>query len=85
MGQNAVVIGKSRMVGTPMAAMLSSGGATVTQCDVHTDRTTLERKVCAANTVDYFGGWGFMLTNERLRSALVLRGRAAAPKVVRAL
>ena len=46
-GQNAVVIGKSRMVGTPMAAMLSSGGATVTQCDVHTERTTLERKVSA--------------------------------------
>lgn len=44
-GQTAVVIGKSRMVGTPMAAMLSSGGATVTQCDVHTERTTLERKV----------------------------------------
>ena len=44
-GQTAVVIGKSRMVGTPMAAMLSSGGATVTQCDVHTEKTTLERKV----------------------------------------
>lgn len=44
-GQNAVVVGKSRMVGTPMAAMLSNGGATVTQCDVHTNRTTLERKV----------------------------------------
>ena len=44
-GQNAVVIGKSRMVGTPMATMLSNGGATVTQCDIHTDRTTLERTV----------------------------------------
>lgn len=44
-GQTAVVIGKSRMVGAPTAAMLSSGGATVTMCDVHTERTTLERKV----------------------------------------
>ena len=44
-GQTAVVIGKSRMVGIPMAAMLNNGGATVTQCDVHTERTILERKV----------------------------------------
>ena len=47
-GQTAVVIGKSRMVGAPMAAMLSSGGATVTMCDVHTEKTTLERKVTVA-------------------------------------
>lgn len=44
-GKAVVVIGKSRMVGTPIAAMLNDGGATVTHCDIHTDKATLERKV----------------------------------------
>lgn len=51
-GKSAVVVGKSRMVGMPTAAMLSSGGATVTSCDVHTDPTTLERKASLV-----FSGW----------------------------
>lgn len=51
-GKTAVVVGKSRMVGTPMAALLNRGGATVTHCDVHTDRATLERKVRTEDTLN---------------------------------
>lgn len=43
-GKAVIFVGKSRMVGMPTAAMLSSGGVTVTWCDVHTDATTLKRK-----------------------------------------
>lgn len=62
-GKTAVVIGKSRMVGTPMAAMLSSGGATVTSCDMHTDKTTLERKVRMLFVFVFFLGSFLVSTN----------------------
>lgn len=71
-GQNAVVIGKSRMVGTPMAAMLSSGGATVTQCDVHTDRTTLERKVRNADIVVSAAGRAGLVKGHWIRPGAVV-------------
>ncbi|CAM9684180.1 unnamed protein product [Ascophyllum nodosum] len=71
-GQNAVVIGKSRMVGTPMATMLSNGGATVTQCDIHTDRTTLERKVRNADIVVAAAGKAGLVRGHWIRPGAVV-------------
>eukprot|EP00904_Undaria_pinnatifida_P013583 jgi/Undpi1/9355/HiC_scaffold_26.g11813.m1 len=71
-GQTAVVIGKSRMVGAPMAAMLSSGGATVTMCDVHTEKTTLELKVRNADIVVSAAGRAGLVRGHWIRPGAVV-------------
>ena len=48
---SAVVIGRSNIVGRPMAALLTNANMTVTQCHSHTDRTTLEDAISKAKVI----------------------------------
>eukprot|EP00903_Cladosiphon_okamuranus_P006434 g6295.t1 len=71
-GKTAVVVGKSRMVGTPIAGLLNRGGATVTHCDVHTERTILKRKIRNADIVVSAAGRAGLVKGHWIRPGAVV-------------
>lgn len=69
-GTNAVVLGRSDIVGSPVAAMLRKRDATVTQC--HSRTTNLEQ------IVSYFSMMG--PDSDSCRSPLILRCNVLGPR-----
>ena len=50
-GRNAVIIGRSKIVGKPMAALLTNANMTVTQCHSYTDQETLMQAISSADLI----------------------------------
>ena len=63
-GKNAVVIGRSEIVGKPMADMLLSKNCTVTICHSKTPREELERRVADADILVVAAGKRNLITKD---------------------
>ena len=73
MGKNAVVIGRSQIVGKPMSLLLSLAGATVTLC--HSGTVGLKDFTNRADIVVSAVGKENLLTHYFLPSSSVTEGR----------
>ena len=63
-GKNAVVIGRSEIVGKPMADMLLSKNCTVTICHSRTPKEELERRVADADILVVAAGKRNLITKD---------------------
>lgn len=48
-GKNVTILGRSELVGKPLANMMIDAGATVTVCNSHTDQATMQLACCCAD------------------------------------
>lgn len=69
-GLNAVVVGRSNIVGKPMAAMLLEAGATVTVC--HSGTKDLRNKTLAADIVVVAAGKARLFGREDFRQSAIV-------------
>ena len=69
-GQHAVVVGRSNIVGKPMALMLLEKGATVTVCTSHT--RDLASYTCSADIVIMATGKANLLTSDMVKAGATI-------------
>ena len=69
-GKDAVVVGKSNIVGKPMAAMLLNAGATVTVC--HSKTTNLKEKILGAEILVSAAGKPGLITVDMVKPGVVV-------------
>ena len=50
-GKNVTILGRSELVGKPLANMMIDAGATVTVCNSHTNNATMQLSCCCADIV----------------------------------